>query len=146
MSVDISKYMDVSSERRSPVWNPMLLYKDKGDVLCKLCLDKKVTKTVYAKNGSTETILDHLRLIHGIGKNASLVLIKLQNALKSIQPSSVEPERCFSTCGFYGTKVRSNLSDETLSNQSYQNLINRIYFLKYKAIETHARAFFLLNI
>jgi hypothetical protein len=121
MSVDISKYMDVSSERRSPVWNHMLLYKDKGDALCKLCLDKKVTKTVYAKNGSTKTILDHLRLIHGIGKNASLVLIKLQNALKSIQPSSVEPERCFSTCGFYGTKVRSNLSDEILSNLLFLN-------------------------
>ena len=73
MSVDISKYVDVSSERRSPVWNHMLLYKEKGDALCKLCLDKKITKTVYAKNGSTKTILDHLRLIHGIGKNATLV-------------------------------------------------------------------------
>ena len=30
----------------------------------------KVTKTVYAKNGSTKTILDPLRLIHGIGNNA----------------------------------------------------------------------------
>ena len=46
MSVDISKYVDVSSERRSPVWNHMLLYKEKGDALCKLCLDKKITKTV----------------------------------------------------------------------------------------------------
>ena len=27
----------------------MLLYKEKGDALCKLCLDKKVIKTVYAK-------------------------------------------------------------------------------------------------
>ena len=61
-----------------------------------------------------------------------VVLIKLQNALKSIQPSSVEPARCFSTGGFYETKVRSNLSDETLSNllslninlKSYQSMIN----------------------
>ena len=73
MSVDISKYVDVSNERRSPVWNHMLLNKEKGEALCKLCLDKKVTRTVYAKNGSTKTILDHLRLIHGIGKNAALV-------------------------------------------------------------------------
>ena len=69
MSIAISKNVDVSTERRSPVW---LLNKEKGDVLCKLCLSKKVTKTVYAKNGSTKTILDHLRLIHGIGNNAAL--------------------------------------------------------------------------
>ena len=41
MSVDISKYMDVSSERRSPVWNHTFLNKEKGEALCKLCLDKK---------------------------------------------------------------------------------------------------------
>ena len=69
MSVDISKYLEVSNERRSPVWNHMLLNKEKGEALCKLCLDKKVTRTVYAKNGSTKTILDHLRQIHGIEKN-----------------------------------------------------------------------------
>ena len=58
---------------------------------------------MYAKNGSTKTILDHLRQIHGIGslptdceemkKYAAIpkglmlvVLIKIQNALESIQP------------------------------------------------------------
>ena len=41
MSIDISKYVDVSNERRSPVWNQMLLNKEKGEALCKLCLDKK---------------------------------------------------------------------------------------------------------
>jgi hypothetical protein len=49
------------------------MYKEKGDALCKICLDKKITKTVYAKNGSTKTILDLLRGIHGIGKNSALV-------------------------------------------------------------------------
>ena len=49
----------------------MLLDKEKGEAFCKLCHDKKVTKTVYAKNGSTKTTLDHLRLIHGLGKNAA---------------------------------------------------------------------------
>ena len=49
MSVDISKYMDVSSERRSPVWNHMLLNKEKGDVLCKLCLGKKSQKLFMQK-------------------------------------------------------------------------------------------------
>ena len=73
MYVDISKYVDASNER-SPAWHHMLLNKEKGEALCKLCLDKKVTRTVYAKNGSTKTILDHLRLIHGIGigNNAAL--------------------------------------------------------------------------
>ena len=28
---------------------------------------------MYAKNGSTKTILDHLRGFHGIGKNSGLV-------------------------------------------------------------------------
>ena len=57
-----------------------------------------------------------------------VVFIKLENALKSIQPSSVEPERCYSTCGFYGTKVHSTLSDEILSNLLF---LNR-YFKKSK--------------
>ena len=61
-----------------------------------------------------------------------IVLIKLQDALKSIEPSSVEPERCFSTCGFYGTKVRSTLSDQTLSNLLF---LNR-YFKKSKQTTT----------
>ena len=51
MSIDISKYVDVSTERRSSVCKHMLLDKEKGESLCKLCHDKKVTKTVYAKNG-----------------------------------------------------------------------------------------------
>ena len=50
-----------------------------------------------------------------------VVFIKPRNALKSIQPSSVEPERRFSTCWFYGTKVPSNLYDETRSNLPFLN-------------------------
>ena len=30
MSIDVSQYVDVSSERKSFVWNHMLLYKEKG--------------------------------------------------------------------------------------------------------------------
>ena len=30
MSIDINKYVDVSSERKSFVWNHMLSYKEKG--------------------------------------------------------------------------------------------------------------------
>ena len=43
------------------------------------------------------------------------VLEKLYNALLGIPISSVEAERCFSTTENCSTKLRSNLSDETLS-------------------------------
>ena len=50
-----------------------------------------------------------------------ICLEKLHYALKSIQPSSVESERCFSTCGIYDTKIRSQLGDETLSALLFLN-------------------------
>ena len=50
-----------------------------------------------------------------------VVLTKLNYALKSIQPSSVESERCFSTCRIYDTKIRSQLGDETLSALLFLN-------------------------
>ena len=50
-----------------------------------------------------------------------ICLEKLHYALKSIQPSSVESERCFSTCGFYDTKIRSHMGDETLSALLFLN-------------------------
>ena len=68
-----------------------------------------------------------------------VVLIKLQNASKSIQLSSVEPERCFSICGLYGTKVHSNLSDETLSNLPF---FNRHFKKLSKSDKSHKRAEF----
>ena len=43
------------------------------------------------------------------------ILEKLYNALLGIPISSVEAERCFSTKENFSTKLRSNLSDETLS-------------------------------
>ena len=65
----------------------------------------KVTKTVYAKNGSTTTILDHLRLIHGIGKNAALFNDPSQKSCLEV----------------FQEEVRSSLSDKTLSNLLFLN-------------------------
>ena len=113
MYVDISKYVDASNER-SPAWHHMLLNKEKGEAICKLCLDKKVTRTVYAKNGSTKTILDHLRLIHGIGKNAALFNDPSQKSCLEV----------------FQEEVRSSLSDKTLSNLLF---LNR-HFKKFSAI------------
>ena len=38
----------------------------------------------------------------------------LFNALKTIKPTSVEPERAFSAMGFFATKTRNRMGDETL--------------------------------
>ena len=49
------------------------------------------------------------------------ILLKLFRALKTIPPTSVEAERCFSTCGIYVTKMRTSLNDDS---------INSLIFLK----------------
>ena len=41
-------------------------------------------------------------------------LQKLFNALLTIKPMSLEPERAFSAMGFFAAKLRSQLCDETL--------------------------------
>ena len=38
----------------------------------------------------------------------------LYKALKTIKPTSVEPERAFSAMGFFVTKIRNRMSDKTL--------------------------------
>ena len=38
----------------------------------------------------------------------------LKGALLSIPPTSIEPERTFSSVGFFATKLRSSLGDKTL--------------------------------
>ena len=43
-------------------------------------------------------------------------LQKLFNALLTIKPTSVEPERAFSAIGLFATKLRSQLGDETLDD------------------------------
>ena len=47
------------------------------------------------------------------------LLMKLLNALKSIPPSSVEAERTFSLSGQFVTKLRTNMSDDTLPERIY---------------------------
>lgn len=55
--------------------------------------------------------LDFLRATGHRGKT----LQALHEALRSIQPTSVEAERAFSSAGSLLTRVRSRLSDNTLS-------------------------------
>jgi hypothetical protein len=69
MSIDISKYV-----KEKVLYGTTCYYiRKKVMPSVKFVLIKKITKTVYGKNRSTKTILDHLRGIHGIGKNSALV-------------------------------------------------------------------------
>ena len=51
----------------------------------------------------------------GNRRDIPALLKKLLDALKTIPPTSVQCERAFSSIGQYCTKLRTNLSDETLS-------------------------------
>ena len=57
-------------------------------------------------------------VMHAYAGNPRLmpaILAKLFRALKTIQPTSIEAERAFSTCGLFVTKLRTNLKDDTLN-------------------------------
>ena len=41
---------------------------------------------------------------------------RLERALFTIQPTSVEAERCFSVAGLFLTKLRNRMSDITIDN------------------------------
>ena len=66
-------------------------------------------------------------------------LDKLYNALLSMKPTSVESERAFSAAGLYLTKLRSNLSE---------NSLNSLCFFKsvFQTKNTHISSFVLKKI
>ena len=43
-------------------------------------------------------------------------ILKLYKSVMTIQPSSVQAERIFSTAGLFSTKLRSRISDRTLDS------------------------------
>ena len=55
----------------------------------------------------------------------------LFKALKTIKPTSVEPERAFSAMGFFVTKIRNRMSDKTLDAL----ITMRQYYQKPRACE-----------
>ena len=140
MSIDISKFVDVSTERRSSGDIRFFEQKSKMEKAnatfsekIDFDLDEESNEGGNLETQKLPTVCEEMIKYSSNPRGVMpIVLIKLQDALKSIEPSSVEPERCFSTCGFYGTKVRSTLSDETLSNLLF---LNR-YFKKSKPTTT----------
>ncbi len=57
------------------------------------------------------------------------ILTKIANALRSIPPTSVEAERAFSSGGYFVTKLRSRMNDETLSSLCMLRHFFQKYFL-----------------
>ena len=61
----------------------------------------------------------------------SETLENLYQAMCTISPTSVEPERAFSTVGLFATKMRSSLADNTIDAM----LTLRTYFMKQEKLE-----------
>ena len=60
------------------------------------------------------------------GQTRPVHLEQLYRALKSIKPSSIDPERAFSAMGYFCTKIRSRMGDDVLDaiifmQQYYKN-------------------------
>ena len=74
-------YEDVSKEpnRRSIVWQYVLLNKENGQSKCKLCMEKGVETILFTKGGCTKTCLDHLRTHHGHGDGEDKQKVKKRN-------------------------------------------------------------------
>ena len=49
-------------------------------------------------------------------KTKTTKILKLYKSVMTIQPSSVQAERIFSTAGLFSTKLRSRISDRTLDS------------------------------
>ena len=48
------------------------------------------------------------------GGSRGFHLQKIYDYLKTIPPSSIEPERAFSAAGYFCNKIRANFNDETI--------------------------------
>ena len=53
-------------------------------------------------------------MLYEITKTRPNNLEKLYVALKTIKPTSVEAERAFSVLGYFGSKIRNRLNDDTI--------------------------------
>ena len=94
-------FEDISKNRNSRAWKYYLFDKSTSQAKCQLCIKIKNEMKIFES--------------HPYHKRPE-TLEKIFLSLKSIPPSSVEAERAFSSTSFFSTKMRGNLSDETLTS------------------------------
>ena len=94
-------FIDVSSFLNSEVWQYFLKNNATEKAKCKKC-----SAILSAKGACTS--------LYEISKIRPVNLDKIYNALLTIKPTSVEPERAFSSMGYFVTKLRSLLDDDNV--------------------------------
>ena len=65
-------------------------------------------------NSGPQVIIAKEMSLYEISKIRPVNLDKIYNALLTIKPTSVEPERAFSSMGYFVTKLRSLLDDDNV--------------------------------
>ena len=60
----INMFVDVSKERRSPIWEHFYCDKAKQIAQCMICKEKGIVKILKVTNGSTKSLHDHMAHIH----------------------------------------------------------------------------------
>ncbi|GFW24796.1 uncharacterized protein TNCV_1960631 [Trichonephila clavipes] len=89
-----------------------------------LRMDEKLEKAIYSKtkvlycstkkSTSFNKIMKQEMQLFDSTENPSPNIIKLFEALETIPPMSVEPERAFFAAGLFVTKLRTRLSDKSI--------------------------------
>ena len=84
----------------------------------------------HVNKDSTKALKLEMTAFELSGKRSE-TLENLYQAMCTIPPTSVEPERAFSTVGLFATKMRSSLADNTIDAM----LTLRTYFMKQEKLE-----------
>jgi hypothetical protein len=114
---DVSCFEDTEFEKKDLHNEAFISIKDR---LTKILNESKNINDPKPINGQA-SISDEMNNFAMNPRKMPTILLKLFRALKTIPPTSVESERCFSTCGIYVTKMRTSLNDDS---------INSLIFLK----------------
>ena len=94
---------------------------------------KRDEEEAKSKSKITDNYVKDLMVQYSRGSRGAIqgdihpLLMKLLNALKSIPPSSVEAERTFSVSGQFVTKLRTNMSDDTLSGLVFLKSLYKVH-------------------
>jgi hypothetical protein len=103
-----------SSDAHGASTEPKLSYGEKLSAM----FDKELMTIGVPKKRKTCDIFAEMSLAAKTGELTDR-LVKLLKALESVQASSVESERAFSTAGSFVTKIRNRMGDNTLDNYCF---------------------------